>query len=98
MIHRPRGWLEKIIKGRSANTVYKRGLRNSVYNPASTDVVCIRVVDVEQAEVGVMEEKESYLRATCSVIRWDGEWDENVYERRGVSVKAAERVGREGDA
>lgn len=32
----------------------------------------------------------SYLRGTCEVTRWDGERNENVYERRDIGLNANE--------
>ncbi|KAK3893665.1 hypothetical protein Pcinc_002527 [Petrolisthes cinctipes] len=81
------GSLGRIMKGRSVSMEVKRGLRNSIIlstlTYASETWTWSRA---HQSRIGAVEM--SYLRGACGLTRWDGESNESVYERCGMSEKA----------
>ncbi len=77
------GSLGRVMKGRNMSMKVKRGPRNNVLLPTlrygSETWMWNRA---QQARVHAVEM--SYPREACGVTRWDGESNENVYERCGM--------------
>ncbi|KAK3893161.1 hypothetical protein Pcinc_003002 [Petrolisthes cinctipes] len=81
------GSLGRIMKGRSVSMEVKRGLRNSIILPTLTYASETWTWNrVHQSRIGAVEM--SYLKGACGLTRWDGESNESVYERCGMSEKA----------
>ncbi|KAK3889856.1 hypothetical protein Pcinc_006182 [Petrolisthes cinctipes] len=81
------GSLGRIMKGRSVSMEVKRGLRNSIILPTLTYASETRTWSrAHQYRIGAVEM--SYLRGACRHTRGDGESNESVYERCGMSEKA----------
>ncbi len=77
------GYLARVMKRRNVSMEVKRGLRNSIFlltlMYGSETWTWNRA---QQSRVHAVEM--SYLRGAYGVTRWDGESNENVYERCGT--------------
>jgi len=81
------GSLGRIMKGRNVSMDIKKGLRNSIVIPTITYAAETWTWnEAHQSRIRAVEM--SYLRGACGVSRWDGERNERVYERYGMSENA----------
>ena len=81
------GSLARVMKGRSVSMEVKIGIRNSILLPSLTYGSETWAWNrAQQSRVRAVEM--SYLRGACGVTRWDGESNENVYERCGMGERA----------
>ena len=81
------GSLGRIMKGRSVSMEVKKGLRDSIVIPTLTYASETWTWnEAQRSRVRAVEM--SYLRGACGTTRWEGETNERVYERFGMSEKA----------
>ncbi len=82
------GSIARVMKGRNVSMEVKRGLRNSIFLPTlmygSETWMWNRA---QQSRVCVVEM--SNLKGVCGVTRWEGESNENVYERCSMGACAS---------
>ena len=78
------GSLGRIMKGRNVSMDVKRGLRNSIVLPTLTYASETWTWNGGQRS-RIQAVEMSYLRGACGLTRWDGESNETVYERCGMS-------------
>ncbi len=81
------GVLERVIKERNVSMEVKKGIRNSVILPTlSCASETWKWRAAQQSRLRALEI--SYMRGVCSVSRWDGESNEDMYGRFGMSEAA----------
>ncbi len=81
------GALERVMKGRNASMEVKKGIRNSVILPIPSYASETWTWNAaQQSQIQAVEV--SYMRGACGVSRWDGESNEDMHGRFGVSEAA----------
>ncbi len=82
-------FLARVMKGRNTSIEVKIALRNSIHLPTlmyGSEIWTWNMA--QQSRVHAVEI--SYPREACEVTKWDGESNENMYERFGMGSLANE--------
>ncbi len=81
------GALERVMKRRNVSIEVKNGIRNSVILPTLSYASETWTLNAaQQSQIRAVEM--SYKRGACGVSRWDGESNEDMYGRFGMSKTA----------